>query len=176
MSKHKRAYKYRFYPTDEQKHILAQTFGCVRSVYNWGLSTRSTAYNERGEKLSYNQLAAMLPDLKKEHPWLSEVSSVALQQSLRHLDTAFKNFFEGRAKYPRFKKKQNSQSATSASNAFTWDGVTLTLAKMPEPLALTFHRDVPKGCKPTSVTITKDCANRYFVSMLVEDNIEHLPV
>ncbi len=118
MSKQKRAYKYRFYPTSEQKHILAQTFGCVRFVYNWGLSTRSTAYKERGEKLNYNALAAMLTDLKKQYHWLADVSSVPLQQSLRHLDTAFKNFFEGRAKYPTFKKKQNAQSATYASECF----------------------------------------------------------
>ena len=176
MSKHKRAYKFRFYPTDEQKCILAQTFGCVRYVYNWGLHTRSTAYKERGEKLYYNQLAAMLPDLKKEHPWLADASSVPIQQSLRHLDTAFKNFFEGRAKYPTFKKRRNTQSANYASNAFKWDGTALTLAKMQEPLDIHFHRDLPKGCKPSSVTISKDCANRYFVSMLVEDNIKPLPV
>lgn len=176
MSKQKRAYKYRLYPTDEQRVILAQTFGCCRYVYNWGLYTRSFAYKEQGQKLNYNALAALLPDLKKEHPWLSEVSSVPLQQSLRHLDTAFKNFFEGRAKYPHFKKKQNAQSATYAANAFKWENGQITLAKMSEPLAITFHRDLPKGCKPSSVTITKDCANRYFVSMLVEDNIESLPV
>lgn len=176
MNKHKRAYKFRFSPTDEQRSILAQTFGCVRSVYNWGLHTRSAAYKERGEKLNYNALAALLPDLKKEHPWLSEVSSVPLQQSLRHLDTAFKNFFEGRAKYPHFKKKQNAQAATYAANAFKWNGTTLTLAKMQEPLDITFHRDLPKGCKPSSVTISKDCANRYFVSILVEDEIKPLPV
>jgi putative transposase len=174
VSKHKRAYQFRFYPTDEQRHILAQTFGCVRFVYNWGLNTRSAAYKS-GVKLSYNDLAAMLADLKKEYPWLSHVSSVPVQQSLRHLDTAFKNFFEGRAKYPTFKKKQNSQSATYASNAFQWDGKHLTLAKMTEPLDIHWHRDLPKDTKPSSVTITKDCANRYFVSMLVEDTIEALP-
>lgn len=176
MSKTKRAYKYRFYPTDEQKRVLAQTFGCVRYVYNWGLYTRSTAYKERGEKLYYNALASMLPDLKKQHPWLADISSVPIQQSLRHLDKAFKNFFEGRAKYPTFKKRRNTQSATYASNAFKWEDGQLTLAKMNEPLAITFHRDLPKGCKPSSVTISKDCANRYFVSMLVEDKIEPLPV
>jgi putative transposase len=173
VSKQKRAYKFRFYPTDEQRITLAQTFGCVRFVYNWGLHTCSTAYKS-GVKLSYNDLAAMLPDLKKEYPWLGDVSSVPIQQSLRHLDTAFKNFFEGRAKYPTFKKKQNSQSATYASNAFKWDSQQLTLAKMTEPLAIHLHRDLPKDAKPSSVTITKDCANRYFVSILVEEDIAHL--
>jgi putative transposase len=177
VSKTKRAYKYRFYPTDEQRVVLAQTFGCVRFVYNWGLHTRSTAYKDRGEKLSYNDLAAMLPDLKKQYPWLSDVSSVPLQQSLRNLDKAFKNFFEARAKYPTFKKRQPSQSATYAANACKWDShaTRLTLAKMDTPLDIHFHRDLPQNVKLGSVTITKDCANRYFVSMLVEEDITHLP-
>jgi putative transposase len=89
------------------------------------LNTRSTAYQERGEKLNYCTLAPMLPDLKKQYCWLGDVSSVPLQMSLRHLDRAFINFFEGRAKYPTFKKKQNTQSATYASNAFKWDGKQL---------------------------------------------------
>ncbi len=174
--KTKRAYKYRFYPTEEQKIILAQTFGCCRFIYNWGLSTRKTAYFQHGQSLYYNDLAAMLPALKQEYPWLREVSAVPLQQALRHLDAAYTNFFEGRAEYPTFKKKRNEQSATYASNAFTWDGQSLTLAKMTEPLDIRLHRTLPKGCKPSSVTITKDCANRYFVSILVEDDIKPLPV
>jgi putative transposase len=174
--KTKRAYKFRFYPTDEQRIILAQTFGCVRFVYNWGLHIRKTAYFQHGESLYYNDLAAMLPDLKKRSPWLSEVSSVPLQQSLRHLERAFVNFFEGRADYPTFKKKQQDQSATYAANAFKWDGMTLTLAKMDDPLDIHWHRPLPKGAKPSSVTISKDCANRYFVSILIEEHIEPKPV
>jgi putative transposase len=118
----------------------------------------------------------MLPDLKKQYLWLGDVSSVPIQQSLRHLDAAFKNFFEGRAEYPTFKKKQNEQSATYTSNAFKWDGKALTLARMNEPLDIRWHRCLPKGSKPSSVTISKDCANRYFISILVEDEIKPKPV
>ena len=117
-----------------------------------------------------------MPDLKKQYPWLATVSSVPIQQSLRHLDRAFVNFFEGRAQYPTFKKKQHDQSATYASNAFKWDGTTLTLAKMNEPVDIHWHRPLPTDAKPSSVTISKDCANRYFVSILVEDDIKPLPV
>jgi putative transposase len=173
---HKRAYKYRFYPTAEQNIMLAQTFGCCRFVYNWGLATRKTAYFQHGKSLYYNDLAAMLPALKEQYPWLREVSAVPLQQALRHLDRAFVNFFEGRADYPTFKKKRHEQSATYASNAFTWDGQTLTLAKMNEPLDIHWHRPLPTGAKPSSVTITKDSANRYFVSILVKEDIKPLPV
>src|SRR3989441_704919 len=172
----KRAYKYRFYPTASQKKILAQTFGCCRFVYNWGLSTRKRAYFYQGKSLYYNDLAAMLPALKEQYPWLRDASSVPLQQALRHLDRAFVNFFEGRAAYPTFKKKRNEQSATYASNAFTWDGQTLTLAKMDAPLEIVWHRPLPDGCKPNSVTITKDSANRYFVSILVKEDIKPFPV
>ena len=172
----KRAYKYRFYPTDEQKKILAQTFGCCRFVYNWGLSTRKTAYFQHGKSLYYNDLAAMLPALKEQYPWLRETSSVPLQQALRHLDRAFVNFFEGRAEYPTFKKKRHGQSATFVSNAFMWDGQALTLAKMSAPLEIVWHRPLPEGCKPSSVTIIKDSANRYFVSILVADDIKPLPM
>jgi putative transposase len=174
--KAKRAYKYRFYPTAEQKKNLAQTFGCCRFVYNWGLSTRKTAYFQHGQSLYYNDLAAMLPALKQQHPWLAEVSSVPLQQALRHLDRAFVNFFEHRADYPTFKKKRHDQSATYASNAISWDGKALTLAKMDAPLDIRFHRPLPKDTKPSSITITEDSANRYFVSILVAEDIQPLPI
>ena len=106
----KRAYRYRFYPTPAQAHNLAYTFGCCRYVYNWALHTRKTAYFQQGKKLSYNTLSQALTALKKEEgtAWLTEVSSVPLQQALRHLETAFTNFFEGRADYPTFKKKHGN--------------------------------------------------------------------
>ena len=175
--KQKKAYKYRMYPTEEQANILARTFGCCRFVYNWALRQRTDAFFQRGERLYYNQLAVLLTKLKKqeEAAWLSEVSSVPLQQSLRHLDTAFRNFFEGRAEYPTFHKKHAGQAATYAANAFTWDGKQLTLAKMDTPLDIHWSRSLPKGCKPTTVTLSKDCAHRYFVSLLVEEDIKHLP-
>ena len=174
--KQKRAYKYRFYPTDEQKHLLAQTFGCCRYVYNWGLRKKTDAYYQDGQRLYYRDLSAALTQLKKqkETRWLADVSSVPLQQALRHLDRAFLNFFEGRGKYPVFKKKRNQQSATYADTAFKWQDGTLTLAKMAGPLAIRWSRALPKEAKPTTVTVSRDAADRYFVSMLVEEDIAHL--
>jgi putative transposase len=172
----KRAYKYRFYPTAEQQIILAQTFGCCRFVYNWGLATRKSAYFQHGQRLSYTDLAAMLPALKAQYPWLREASSVPLQQALRHLERAFVNFFEGHAAYPTFKKKRNEQSATYAANAFTWDGAVLTPAKMETPLEIVWHRPLPAGAKPSSITISKDRANRYYISILVKENIKPLHI
>src|SRR6266568_3748618 len=138
----KRAYRYRFYPTDEQVKNLAQTFGCTRFVYNWALNKRKRAYFEAGVKLYTKDLSAPITALKKEEGtiWLKEVSSVPLQQALRHLDTAYTNFFEGRADYPTFKKKHHEQSATYTDNAFTLHGSKLTLAKHKEPLPLVWSR------------------------------------
>src|SRR5713101_6154104 len=103
--KQERAYKFRCYPTDEQKRLLARTFGCCRFVYNWGLRKKTDAYSNQQQRLSYTDLSLALTELKKQEDtsWLSEVASVPLQQALRHLDRAFINFFAGRAKYPAFK-------------------------------------------------------------------------
>ncbi|MFL5659309.1 MAG: RNA-guided endonuclease InsQ/TnpB family protein [Ktedonobacteraceae bacterium] len=176
--KHKRAYKYRFYPTEEQKHMLARTFGCARYVYNWALRLRTDAYYQRQQRIGYHETSAALTELKKQesHTWLNDVSSVPPQQALRHLDRAFRNFFEGRTEYPKFHKKHDVQSAEYTTSAFKWDGKHLTLARMDTPLDIHWSRPLPKGCKPTTVTVTKDCANRYFVSILVEEDIKYLPV
>ena len=174
--KQKRAYKYRFYPNSEQKNILARTFGSCRYVYNWALRKKTDAYYSDGIRLYYTDLSTALTQLKKQEAtiWLSEVSSVPLQQSLRHLDKAFMNFFEGKGKYPKFKQKRNQQSATYADTAFRWNHGVLTLAKMDEPLAIRWSRPLPDGSKPSTVTVSKDAADRYFVSILVEDDITHL--
>jgi putative transposase len=176
--KQQKAYKYRFFPTEEQVSILAKTFGCCRYVYNWALRERTDAYYNRGERLYYEGTAARLTELKKQEAfaWLSEVSSVPLQQSLRHLDRGFRNFFEGRAEYPTFKKKHGDQAATYMSTAFKWDGKVLTLAKMEEPLYIAWSRPLPQDAKPSSVTVSKDTAGRYFVSLLIEEDIKPLDV
>ncbi len=174
--KQKRAYQYRVYPTDEQKHLLARTFGCARFVYNWALRLRTDAYYKENKRIGYHETSALLTQLKQqeEYAWLTEVSSVPTQQALRHLDKAFRNFFEGRAKYPMFKKRRNQQSAEYTTSAFKWDGTSLTLAKMTEPLDIRWSRPLPDGAKPGTVTLTKDRANRYFVSILVEEDIKQL--
>jgi len=174
--KQKRAYQYRVYPTDEQKHLLARTFGCARFVYNWALRLRTDAYYKENKRIGYHETSALLTQLKQqeEYAWLTEVSSVPTQQALRHLDKAFRNFFEGRAKYPMFKKRRNQQSAEYTPSAFKWHGTSLTLAKMTEPLDIRWSRPLPDGAKPSTVTVTKDRANRYFVSILVEEDIKQL--
>ena len=167
-----RAYKYRFYPTVEQKQQLVNTFGCARFVYNWGLEVKTEAWQQRQESLNYVALANMLPALKTERPFLAEVSSVVLQQSLRNLSVGFTNFFDRRAKYPTFKSRASRQSVRYAKNAFTLKGQVLTLAKQTEPLNIAWSRLLPKDAELISVTVSKDRAERYFVSILVKTDIK----
>lgn len=169
----KARYKYRFYPTDQQKQSLAQLFGCVRVVWNDAL-----ALCKSSEKLpNYNQLSALLTSSKKaeERAWLNEVSSVPLQQSLRHLASAYKNFFDARkgkrkgkkVGWPKFKKRTNKQSAEFAKSGFSLKENEVYLAKI-GCLKPIWSRELPGP--PTSVTVIKDCGNRYFLSFVVEIN------
>jgi len=129
------AYKFRFYPTLEQRQILARTFGCARYVYNHMLRLRIDAWQSECRSIGYNETSALLTTLKKDesHLWLNEISSVVLQQSLRHQQSAYANFFQKRAGRPKFKNKYAPQSAHYAGTAFALNAEsrTLKLAKMP---------------------------------------------
>lgn len=171
-----RAYRYRFYPTDAQAEQLARSFGCARWIYNWGLQQRSDAFFNEGRRLYYKDLAAEL-SLLKRHPdtaWLSEVSSVVLQQSLRHLDTAFTRFFRKEAEYPVYKSRKGDQSCSYMANAFTFRNGQVTLAKQADPLDIRWSRPLPKGAVPSSVSVTRTAGGKYFVSLLVEEAIAPL--
>ena len=166
----KARYQYRFYPTDQQRQSLAQLFGCVRVVWNDAL-----AFSKSSKYPGYNALSKSLTLSKKtiEREWLNNVSSVPLQQSLKQLEVAYKNYFDslkGKRKgrkvgQPRFKKKTNDQSATFTKAAFSIKNNEVFLAKIGN-LKLIWSRELPS--EPSSVTVIKDCANRYFLSFVVE--------
>lgn len=170
-----RAYKFRFYPTDEQAKLLAQTFGCVRFVYNTILRWRTDEYYQSKAKIGYIQASAKLTELKKqpEFAFLNDVSCVPTQQALRHQQTAFKNFFGGRAKYPAFKSKKHKQSAEFTKSAFKYKDGNIYIAKNKDPLNIRWSRHLPSA--PSAITISKDCAGRYFVSCLCEFENQILP-
>ncbi len=173
-----RAYKYRFYPTDRQKEILAQTFGCCRYVYNWALRLRTDAYVNEHCRVTYDDTVKALTwlKLKDDTYWLNEAPSVTTVQSLHHLENAFKNFFAGRANYPVFKKKSHLQSASYPAPGFRWkNGKDIILAKMRRPLAIVWSRPLSKCAKLLMATVTKDEADRYFISIEVEEDIAPLP-
>src|ERR1044072_1346211 len=174
----KRAFRYRFYPTGDQAAELSRTFGCVRLVYNKALEERTRAWYGEQRRMSYMQSSAALTAWKKteELAFLTEVSSVPLQQALRHLQTAFGNFFARRAKSPRYKSRKKSRaSAEYTRSAFTWHDGQLTLAKMAKPLDIRWSRPLPDGAEPTTVTVSRDAAGRWFVSLLCHDTIAPAP-
>ncbi len=166
-----KAYKFRFYPTPEQESLLRKTLGCVRLIYNKALAARTQAWHENKERISYKQTSAMLTSWKKQEDldFLSEVSSVPLQQSLRHLQTAFTNFFGGRTKYPNFKKKRNGGSAEFTKAAFKWKDGQIYLAKCAERLPVRWSRQLPAGCVPSTITVKLDPSGRWSISVRVND-------
>jgi putative transposase len=174
-----KAYRYRFYPTPEQENLLRRTLGCVRLVYNKALSERTQGWYERQERISYNQTSSMLTAWKKEEEldFLNEVSCVPLQQGLRHLQTAFSNFFDGRGKYPNFKKKHQGGSAEFTKSAFKYRNGQIYLAKCQEPLDICWSRQIPQGCEPSSVTVRLHPSGRWHIAIRFDDpTIKPLPV
>ena len=163
-----RRWNFRAYPTDTQAEHLARTFGCCRLVYNGMLAARTVAFH-RGERLTQAATDKRLTILKRdpELAFLNAVSSVPLQQSLRHLHTAFVNFFAKRSAFPTFKKKNTTRdSATYTRSAFRFDRVSqrLTLAKL-GVLELCISRRVEVD--PSTVTVTRHPSGRYYVSMVL---------
>src|SRR5262249_56239171 len=128
------------------------------------------------KSIGYHETASKLTEWKKEpdRAFLSKVSSVVLQQSLRNLDTAFTNFFEKRAQYPKFKSRRGRQSARYATNAFTFRDGQITLAKQSTPLDIVWSRPLPDDAKILNLTISRDTSERYFVSILVETDVQPL--
>ncbi|MNN08256.1 putative transposase [compost metagenome] len=148
----------------------------MRFVYNSILRSRTDAYYERQEKISYAQADKRLTAIKKDpdFAWLNDVSAVPLQQAVRHQQTAFANFFAGRAKYPKFKSKRHKQAATFTNAAFKYRDGVLYMAKSKTPLNVRWSRPLP--CAPSTVTVSKDSAGRYFVSCLCEFEPVSLPI
>lgn len=169
-----RGLKFRFYPTPDQVVPLARTFGCCRYVYNWALRLRTDAWFGQQKRVNYVQTSAALTELKRqpEMEWLNGVSSVPVQQSLRHLQTAFGNFWEKRAEYPSFKSKHHRQSAEFTRSAFSWDGERLTLAKI-GTLRIKWSRQFTTN--PTTVTVSKTAAGRYYVTFRVDEPLPTMP-
>jgi putative transposase len=140
------------------------------------LTTRSTAWRERRENITYSKTSTLLSDLKKaaDTAWLSEVSSVPLQQALRHVQVAYSKFWKGATRHPHLKRKKSKQSAEFTRSAFTWDPErkSLSLAKIGR-LNVIWHRDF--ASEPTIVTITKSRSNKYYVSLSLDEEFTRWP-
>src|SRR5512132_908541 len=156
-----RAYRYRFYPTSEQASVLSRTFGCVRLVYNRALDVRTVAWHADQRRLTSWTLS-------EEVAFLNEVAAVPHQQSLRHLERAFEAFWAGRARYPRFKAKRRQRDAAEYTrSAFRFQDGQLTLVRLAGPLHIRWSRPLPEGCRPSTVTVSRDPVGRWYVSLRV---------
>ena len=174
-----RAFRYRFYPTPSQEVLLRKTLGCSRFVYNHFLALRIKEWTTNQKSVSYNETSSLLTNLKKEEEtkWLSEVSSVALQQSLQNLQEAYNNFFKGLKKkqkvgFPRFKKKSNRNSIRLTKGAFFYKNGEIYIAKSRKKLNIRWSRQLPSE-DISSITISLTPSGKWFVSILVEDNNDY---
>ena len=166
------AYRCRAYPDEAQQQMLARTFGCVRVVWNRTLAARHVRWQAERKGISYAESDRALTAMKKDPAlaFLNEVSSVPLQQALRHQQQAFAAFFKKRSCYPRFKSRHGRQSATYTRSAFRMRGEELRLAKTAAPLRFvwTWPGIDPATLDPTSVTVVRDPAGRWFVTFHVD--------
>lgn len=166
-----KTYKYRLYPTDDQRNKIDHSIGVCRLVYNLALEVKIRAYREHGIKMSSFDLFYQLVDLKKEFKWVGEVDSQALQASIKKIDIAFKNFFRG-AGYPKYKSKRNCiQSFQCPNNTRKVDWVkgTITIPKIsdiPAKLSRRFEGKI-KNC-----TVSKTPTGKYYISVLVDNGIK----
>lgn len=161
-------YRFRCYPTPAQAEHIAQLFGCTRVVYNKMLALRTDSYAEEGKSIGYHETSKALTELKRTegYEWLNDVSCVPLQQGLRHLNTAFVNFFKQRARYPRFKRRSHTQSAEFTASAFKYAEGKLSLAKIGR-LHVVWSRGFTS--QPTTVTLSKTASDKYFVTLVVDE-------
>lgn len=169
-----KTYKFRLEPNAEQKVLLSKHFGSVRFVYNHFLSERKRQYDETHKSDNYYEQAKKLTELKNdgEHLWLKEINSQTLQHALRHLETAYVNFFRGNAKFPNFKSKKSRNSFSVPQFVELKDG-KVHFPKFKDGIKVRQHRQV-EG-KINSATISLTTTGKYYVSLLTEQMYEPLP-
>ena len=155
--------------------MLTRTFGCVRVVWNRTLAERHRLYRAEGKSLSYAASDAALTAMKKDSDlaFLSEVSSVPLQQALRHQHKAFSAFFDKRARYPRFKSRRSRQSAHYTRSAFSMRGGELRLAKTSTPLRFVWSWPEVEvtSLNPTMVVVSREPDGRWYVTFAIDADV-----
>lgn len=168
-----KAYKFRIYPTEEQKLFFIRNFGCARFTYNYLLTDLQKQYHEQGE-ISYHLTPAKL---KREYPFLKEADSLALANAQMNLTRAFKNFYQGRSSFPRLKRKKSLWQSYTTNNqhgtiAFI-DDYRLKLPKLKSGILVERHREVKGVIR--SATISSRQHELFYVSLLCEEEIRPLP-
>ena len=173
-----RAYKYRLYPNEEQKVLIAKHFGSCRFIYNYALDKKVRAYQTDKTNLSRFDIQADLPNMKKseEYCWLKEVNSLSLQASLANLDSAYTKFFREHKGFPRFKSKKDSKQSFSIpqNTRVDFENGRIFIPKFKGGIKTKFHRTFEGIVK--SSTISRTATGKYFISILVEVNEPDVPM
>ena len=170
-----KVYKFRIYPNKEQEILINKTFGCCRFVFNHFLAKWNDIYKETGKGLTYNACSSQLTQLKKELVWLKEVDSIALQSSLKNLVDAYNRFFKKQNDKPRFKSKKNK--VQSYTTKYTNGNIAIidNKIKLPKLGLVKFAKSREVEGRILSATVRRNPSGKYFVSILVETEVQELP-
>jgi len=166
-----KSYKYRIYPDKNQQELIEKHFGCARWAFNWGLEKKIKAYQKNKKQISYFDLTRELTKLKKkkDFQWLNEVNSQSLQQALRNLDNAFTGFFRRYNKFPKFKSKKENRQSFQLPQGLKIDNNRLSIFKIPN-IKVKSSSEIEGKIK--TATLSKTPTNKYFISILVEQDKE----
>lgn len=164
--------KVRLYPTREQEELIQKTFGCCRYVYNHFLALRKEVYETSGQTLNFFSCSNKLTELKRELPWLSEVDSKALVQTLRNLDRAYQNFFRrvkqgGVPGYPQFKRRSDNRKSYRTQKASVLDGKI----KLPKLGDVKCRGEYPVDGRIISATVSQEPSGKYFCALCYTDAV-----
>ena len=170
-----KVYKFRIYPNKEQEILINKTFGCCRFVFNHFLAKWNDAYKETGKGLTYNACSSQLTQIKKELVWLKEVDSIAIQSSLKNLADAYSRFFKKQNDAPRFKSKKNK--VQSYTTKYTNGNIAIidNKIKLPKLGLVKFAKSREVEGRILSATVRRNPSGKYFVSILVETEVQELP-
>ena len=179
-SKIQRSYRLRVYPNGDQRAMLNRWFGTARWVWNHALERRSKAYRRRGESVSGTDVSRAITALKKttRYDWLAEVPAGVIVQKLRDQDRAFANFFAGRAKYPRFRKRSSAQSVRVQIDQRQHRALSRWAngeVFVPGLGTMRWRNGNHPGQAPKMVTVRRDAAGRYFATAMVEETPTERP-
>src|SRR5699024_223671 len=170
-----KAYKFRIYPNKEQEILIAKTIGCSRFVFNHFLAQWNDTYKETGKGLTYNSCSKQLTQLKKELTWLKEVDSIAIQSSLKNLADSYTRFFKKQNKAPRFKSKKNRVQSYTTKHTNGNISILDNKIKLPKLGLVKFAKSREVKGRILNATVRRNPSGKYFVSILVETEVEELP-
>ena len=169
----KRTYRFRLYPDESQKQLIEKTLGCSRQVYNELLSLCKKEYEkDRNFRINKYELIKLLPKYKEKYPYLKEVDSIALQQSVIHLYTAYINFFRHNSDFPVFKKKKNDYGyiTMNINNSIRIDGDEIQIPKIGR-VKFVYHRQLPESFKYSTVSVSR-IGKYYYASLIGEEEYQ----